>query len=62
MTRQAPLHGEHQLALILNSQDRAALGAKPLAPAVLNTASGLPINVEGHFCKMLKVQVVPVAQ
>jgi seryl-tRNA(Sec) selenium transferase len=31
------------------------------APAVVNTASGLPINVEGYFCKMLTVQAVPTA-
>jgi len=62
MARQAPLHGEHQLAPVLNSQVWAALGAKPPLPAVLNTASGLPIDVEGHFCKMLTVQVVPIVQ
>jgi hypothetical protein len=26
------------------------------------TASGLPINVEGHVCKMLAVQAVPTVQ
>jgi len=33
-----------------------------LNSAVLITASGLPINVEGHSCKMLTVQAVPTAQ
>ena len=45
-----------------NSQVLATFGAKLHVPAVLRTASGLPINVEGHFCKMLTVQAVPTAQ
>ena len=56
------MHAEHLLALMSNSQVLARFGAKLRAPAVLNTASGLPIDVEGHFCKVLTVQAVPTAQ
>ena len=45
-----------------NSQVLSRFGAKLHAHAVVNTASGLPINVEGHFCKMLTVQAVPTPQ
>ena len=44
-----------------NSQVLATCGAKHVS-AVLSTASGLPINVKRHFCKMLTVQAVPTAQ
>jgi hypothetical protein len=40
----------------------ARFAAKLHAPALANTASCLPINVEGHVCKMLTVQAVPAAQ
>ena len=56
------MQAEHQLALMSNSQVLATFGAKLHVSAVRNTASGLPINVEGHFCKMLTVQAVPTAQ